>query len=273
MALQTMADARSALARPGGPGAGRTATVLHVYHPLGFPDPGKDKAYLDAAIRAGAQVLELGIPFSDPVADGPVLQDASHRAIEAGMTPALAIATVARLRARHPEVGLVVMAYANSLHSLGWDAAIAALGAAGADGLIVPDMPLREAARLQPLFARHKLPWVPLVSSTVPEATIRAAVAHRPPFVYAASLGVTGQAGPGGEAVSALRRIREVAPDVPVAVGFGVRTGDDVRRLRAAGADGVVVGSALVRLVQASATPEAYGQAVATLRQACGQDR
>jgi tryptophan synthase alpha chain len=266
-AMQAMADART---RSTGKDAQTVATVLHVYHPLGFPAPGKDEAYLDAAIRAGAQVLELGIPFSDPVADGPVLQQASHEALEAGMTPQAAIATIGRLRARHPDVGLVVMAYANSLHTLGWEAAAKALGAAGVDGLIVPDMPLREATRLQPLFAARKVPWIPLVSSTVPEATIRAAAALRPPFVYAASLGVTGQAGPGDAALAALRRIREVAPGVPVAVGFGVRDGDDVRRLRSAGADGVVVGSALVRLVLASATPDAYGKTVAGLRLACG---
>ena len=275
-AMQAMADART---RSGKVAAGSgsaaaaaqaVATVLHVYHPLGFPALGKDEAYLDAAIAAGAQVLELGIPFSDPVADGPLLQDASQRAIAAGMTPAKAIAAVARLRARHPALGLVVMAYANSLHSLGWEAAAKALGDAGVDGLIVPDMPLREATRLQPLFLARKVPWIPLVSSTVPESTIRAAAALRPPFVYAASLGVTGQAGPGAEAVAALRRIREVAPGVPVAVGFGVRGGDDVRRLRSAGADGVVVGSALVRRVLDGATPAQYGAAVAELRSACG---
>ena len=269
MALQAMADAA---ARAGGRTgmAADAPAVLHVYHPLGFPGPGKDEAYLEAAIRAGAQVLELGIPFSDPVADGPVLQEAAHRAIEAGTTPASALATVARLRARHPDVGLVVMAYANSLHRLGWEAAARALGAAGVDGLIVPDMPLREAVRLQPAFARNGVAWIPLVSSTVPAAAIRAAAALRPPFVYAASLGVTGQAGPGAEAVAALRRLREVAPDVPVAVGFGVRDGDDVHRLRSAGADGVVVGSALVRRVLDGAAPDAYGAAVAALRQACG---
>ncbi|HUR26089.1 MAG TPA: tryptophan synthase subunit alpha [Candidatus Thermoplasmatota archaeon] len=264
MALQAMADARARST------ATATSTVLHVYHPLGFPAPGQDETYLGAAIRAGAQVLELGIPFSDPVADGPVLQDASRQALDAGMTPAAAIAAVARLRARHPHVGLVLMAYANSLHSLGWEQAARALGAAGAQGLIVPDMPLREALRVQPVLAASRVPWIPLVSSTVPEATVRAAAALAPPFVYAASLGVTGQAGPGDEAIAALRRIRAVAPGVPVAVGFGVRDGDDVRRLRAAGADGVVVGSALVKRVLDGATPDDYGAVVAGLRRACG---
>jgi tryptophan synthase alpha chain len=263
------------MARPAAAGATagtgrRRGTVLHVYHPLGFPAPGKDDAYLDAAVRGGAGVLELGLPFSDPVADGPVLQDASHRAILAGATTASALATITRLRARHPGVGLVVMAYANTLHAMGWPAAAEAFGAAGTDGLIVPDMPLREARRLQPLFAKHGVQWIPLVSSTVPAATIREAEAFRPPFMYAASLGVTGQAGPGLEAVAALRRIRDVASEVPVAVGFGVRDAGEVARLREAGADGVVVGSALVRRVLDGASPAEYGAAVAALRSACG---
>lgn len=255
MPLQAMAQARA---------VGRG--VLHVYHPLGFPGPGRDAAYLDAAVTAGAQVLELGIPFSDPVADGAVLQAAAHQALCAGATPASALACVADLRRRHPALGLVVMAYANSLHAMGWDRAGAALARSGADAVIVPDMPAREAVRVRPVLARHGVPWIPLVSSTVPAATIRSASAHAPPFVYAASLGITGRDGPGAEATQALAGIRSAVPALPVAVGFGVRDAGDVRRLRAAGADGVVVGSALVRRVQEGADPAAYGRAVAELR-------
>ena len=258
MPLDAMAQARD-----GGPG------VLHVYHPLGFPGRGLDGAYLDAAVAAGAQVLELGIPFSDPVADGPVLQAAAHEALANGATPTSALREVAALRKRHPTVGLVVMAYANSLHRMGWDHAAEALAQAGADAVIVPDMPAREASRVQPVLARHGVPWIPLVSSTVPPATIRGATTHGPPFVYAASLGITGQDGPGREATVALGRIRDAAPGIPVAVGFGVRDADDVRRLRGAGAHGVIVGSALVRRVQDGATPHEYGKVVADLRRAC----
>lgn len=251
-------------ARDGGDG------VLHVYHPLGFPTQELDAAYLDAAVAGGAQVLELGIPFSDPVADGPVLQEASRRALVAGATPGSALRTVAATRKRHPDVGLVVMAYANSLHRLGWEAAASALSAAGADGLIVPDMPLREAQRVQPRFVRHGVPLIPLASSTVPLATLRSAALLAPPFVYAASLGTTGQDGPGAEATAALQRIRDVAPEIPVAVGFGVRDARDVRRLRAAGAHGVVVGSALVRGILDGASPADHAAAVARLREGCG---
>lgn len=257
MALDQMRDARS-----GGRG------VLHVYHPIGFP-AGRDEAYLDAAVDQGAGVLELGIPFSDPVADGPVLQKASQAALAGGMTPLAAIARMAGVRRRHPEVGLVAMAYANSLHSLGWAKAAQALGVAGVDGVIVPDMPLREAVRLRGGFADHGVAWIPLVSSTVPPAALRAAVALAPPFVYASSLGVTGQDGPGAEAMRALRAVRDLTQEVPVAIGFGVRGPRDVQALRAAGADGVVVGSALVRAILESATPEEHGAAVHRLREAC----
>lgn len=256
--LRSMADARN-----GGPG------VLHVYHPLGFPGAGKDLAYIDGAIAAGAQVLELGIPFSDPVADGPVVQEATRQALADGATPTSGLRTVAQVRRRHPDVGLVVMAYANSLHRMGWAAAATELAKAGVDGLIVPDMPLREARQVQPILARPGVPWIPLASSTVPEATLREANALAPPFLYAASLGITGRDGPGAEAGEAVRRIRRVAPETPIAVGFGVRDATDVRLLRAAGAHGVVVGSALVRRVLDGATPAQHGAFVAELSKAC----
>lgn len=241
--------------------------VLHVYHPVGFPAPGQDIAYLEAAIAGGAQVLELGLPFSDPVADGPVLQRAATQAIAAGSYPVQSIATIKALRSRHPDVGIVVMAYANTLHSLGWNTVATAFSDAGVDAVIVPDMPLRESAALRDELQRVGIGLIPLISSTVPAATIAQAAAQHPPFLYAASLGVTGQAGPGVEAETAIQRIQATAPTARIAVGFGVRNAADVRRMQASGAHGVIVGSALVSAILDGASPQQYQARVAALRE------
>lgn len=241
--------------------------VLHVYHPLGFPAPGQDLEYLEAAIAGGAQVLELGFPYSDPVADGPVLQRACQQAIAAGSDPTRCFATIATLRRRHPTIGLVVMAYANTLHNLDWASAADQLATAGADAVIVPDMPLREAGPFQRELARRGVGFVPLISSTVPAHTIAQAAAQNPAFLYAASLGVTGQAGPGVEAETAMQRIQSTAPAARIAVGFGVRHADDARRLKASGAHGVIVGSALVKAILDGASPATYQGQVMALRE------
>lgn len=245
--------------------------LLHVYHPLGYPSGQLDQAYLNAAVQGGAQVLELGIPFSDPVADGPALQAASTRALHRGATPQSALATIATMRHQHPRVGLVVMAYANTLHAMGWKESAQALATAGADGLIVPDMPFAEARRIAPLLARHGVAWIPLLSTTVPPETVRAIAALQPPFAYLASLGVTGRAGagPGAEVAATLRNIRQEAPGMPMAVGFGIRNASDVRTVRKAGAQGVVVGTALVQRIEGGAGPDAYQAEIARLYEAC----
>lgn len=241
---------------------------LHVYHPIGFPATGEDQLYVDAAIAGGASVVELGFPFSDPSADGPVLQQATRRALQGGATFQAGVDLIRETRRRHPRVGIVAMAYANALHAHGWDAAASALARAGADGVIVPDLPLREARRLLDGLHRQGLPWIPVVTATVPDATLLALGETRPPFIYAASLGVTGQAGPGQQAVDVLRRLRALSPSIPVVVGFGIRTAEDVRAMRDAGAHGVVVGSALVRAIQDGRTPDEHSRQVRALAQA-----
>jgi tryptophan synthase alpha chain len=236
--------------------------ALHIYHPLGFPEPGLDFDYLNEAIQGGAQVLELGIPFSDPVADGPVLQQASKLALLRGATWRTCLETIQRIRRQHPQVGLVAMAYANTLHVRGWAASARQLVAAGADAVIVADMPLREAQTIQPLLAQAGLAWIPLVSSTVSEETLERIHASKPPFVYVSSLGVTGQERPGAEVHQTVARVHQKIPGVPVTVGFGIRSPADILGLREAGADGVTIGSALVTRILGGATPQEYREAV-----------
>ena len=245
-------------------------TGLSVYLPFGDPDAAGSRAAFEAAIAAGADWLELGIPFSDPAADGPTIQAASARALANGATVAQALEAARQLRAAHPDLPLVAMTYANIVFRRGWDAFARDAAAAGLDGLIVPDVPLEESGPLRDTCARHGLAFIPLVTPTTPDERMRAIAATCPPtgFLYVvANVGVTG--GDLGSLVAAtVARARRAAPAIPIAVGFGVRSGDDVRRIRAAGADAVIVGSHVVAARERGGA-EAVRREVAALRAAC----
>lgn len=256
--------------------AARLATVqkqgraaLSVYLPFGYPTVDASHAALAAAVAGGADWVELGIPFSDPAADGPTLQAATAQALQAGATVDGALAAARRLRAAHPELPIVAMTYANIVFRRGWDASCAAASAAGIDGLIVPDVPLEESGPLRAACARHGLAFVPLVTPTTPEARMRAIAATASGFLYVvANVGVTGQADVGALVDETVGRARRAAGTLPIAVGFGVRSPDDVRRLRAAGADAVIVGSHLVATLGRLGVGGLQAE-VARLRAAC----
>jgi tryptophan synthase alpha chain len=240
---------------------------LSAYVPFGYPTPSATAALLDAAVAGGADWIELGLPFSDPVADGPVLQAASGEALAAGATVAGALAAAAAFRSRHPAVPLVAMTYANVVHSLGWDGFAAALAKAGLDGLVCPDIPLEESGPLRSALERHGLAHVPLVTPATPDARMRdvAASASATGFLYVvASVGVTGQGDPGPAMQQTVRRARAARPDLPLAVGFGIRGPQDVARVKQAGADAAIVGSQLVPSL--SQGPAALRAEVARLR-------
>ena len=245
-------------------------TGLSVYLPFGDPDAACSRAAIDAALAAGADWLELGIPFSDPAADGPTIQAASARALAGGATVALALEQARQLRAAHPAVPLVAMTYANVVFRRGWDGFAREAAAAGLDGLVVPDVPLEESGPLRAACAAHGLAFIPLVTPTTPDERMASIAATCPPtgFVYVvANVGVTG--GDLGPLVAAtVARARKAAPATPIAVGFGVRSGDDVKRIRAAGADAVIVGSHVVAARERGG-PEAVRREVAALRAAC----
>jgi tryptophan synthase alpha chain len=238
---------------------------LSVYVPFGYPRPDATAALLDAAVAGGADWIELGLPFSDPAADGPVLQAASAAALRAGATVQGALDGAARFRERHPDVPVVAMTYANLLHRLGWDASAARLAAAGIDGAIVPDVPLEESGPLLRALHAHGLAHVPLVTPATPDARMAQVAATADGFLYVvANVGVTGQADPGPLMRATVERARRARPGLPVAVGFGVRGPDDVARVLAAGAQAAIVGSQLVPALAAG--PEALRAEVARLR-------
>jgi tryptophan synthase alpha chain len=208
------------------------------------------EAVEEVAVEAkGLDVLELGVPFSDPVADGPVIQRSSERALARGTTLSEVLGLAARIRKRR-EVPLLLFSYMNPLLRLGLEKAAASARDAGVDGVLVTDLPPEEAGPWLEIAWRQGLDTVFLASPTSPEARLRRVAEASRGFVYAISrTGVTGEQGAlSKDAAPLASRLRAIA-DLPVAIGFGISTPEQVR---AAGsvADGVVVGSALVRFLE-----------------------
>lgn len=209
----------------------------------GFPDLETSRAIGDACIDAGADLLELGIPFSDPLADGPVIQAAGARALAAGATTDGVLAVCERLAPRAP---VVLMTYVNIVLARGVERFVGQAADAGAAGLIVPDVPLEESAELRAACDAAGLALVPLVAPTTPDERLARIGARARGFVYAVSVvGTTGER-EGGDATELLARVK-AATDVPVALGFGISDAAQAAAAARAGADGVIVGSRLVR--------------------------
>jgi len=202
---------------------------------------------LHAVEEAGACAVELGVPFSDPIADGPRLQEAAQRALAAGATLDRILDTLAAFRAAGGRVPVALMSYANPLRRRGWQETAARAAAAGADAFIVPDLPVEEADEMRAAAAAHGLGTVFFVAPTSGPARARAACAASTAFVYVLGrIGVTGGATRfDAEALSLLDRVRAQAA-TPVAVGFGIASADDVRAATAH-ADVAIVGTALVQ--------------------------
>ena len=266
---QTAGARRIAAAFSAAGTAGRTALIPYVV--AGYPTYDDSFAAACAAIDAGSDLLEIGLPYSDPLADGATLQRASHSALLNGATLDRSLALVARVVAARPTVPIVAMGYANQLigGGDGRDRATA-LVAAGAVGVIVADLTPDEGAPFEAVAAAAGLAVVYLVAPTTAPDRLRAVAGRSGGFLYCVSLvGVTGARSSLPPSVSGLvASVRAVSP-VPVAVGFGVSSPAHVRALAASGADGVIVASALVDALGASGTDvEAMAALVASLRAA-----
>jgi tryptophan synthase alpha chain len=222
-------------------------------------DPGFDASLeiLKALPGAGADVIEIGMPFSDPMADGPPIQAAGLRALKAGQTLKKTLALVAEFRKADPDTPLVLMGYYNPIYIYGVDKFLKHVLAAGVDGLIVVDLPPEEDAELCLPAMKAGVNFIRLATPTTDDKRLPAVLANTSGFVYYVSVtGITGAAAPDFDAVSsAVARIKRHTK-LPVAVGFGVKTAEHARAV-AKGADGVVVGSALVEAVRLSLDSEA----------------
>ena len=229
--------------------AGRAALVVFVE--AGDPDLATTRRLLPALAESGADVLELGIPFSDPLADGPAIQRASERALASRTTLPAALALLAELRAARFAAPVVVFSYANPILAMGEAEFVLRAAEAGADGVLVTDLPPEEGRRFASILKSAKLDPVYLVAPTSPDERIRRAGSLSRGFLYLVSrAGVTGTRTDLPDGLAELvGRVRRQVPRLPIAVGFGISTPEQVRAVSAL-ADGVVVGSAVVAAME-----------------------
>lgn len=215
----------------------------------GDPTPEATPALLDALVEGGADVIELGMPFTDPMADGPAIQNANLRSLGAGTRTADLLRIAAQFRARHPEVPLVLMGYANPMTTRGSDWFATECAKAGVDGVICVDIPPEEDAELGPALRAAGISLIRLATPTTDAARLPAVLEGSSGFLYYVSVaGITGmQQAAQASIEDAVGKLKAKAT-IPVAVGFGVRTPEQAAAI-AKVADGVVVGSALVDLV------------------------
>jgi tryptophan synthase alpha chain len=229
---------------------GRAGLVAFVT--AGDPDQATSLAILKSLPAAGADIIELGMPFSDPMADGPAIQASSQRALKSGQTMAKTLAMVKAFRAEDDTTPIVLMGYYNPIYVSPVDRFIAHAVEAGVDGLIVVDMPPEEDAELRPAAKEAGLNFIRLATPTTDARRLPAVLANTSGFVYYVSIaGITGTAAPDIGAVRAHVGRIKAHTSLPIAVGFGVKTEAQVSAL-AGLAEGVVVGSALVTAIAQS---------------------
>jgi tryptophan synthase alpha chain len=238
---------------------GRAALVTFVM--AGDPDPATSLAIIKALPAAGADLIEIGMPFTDPMADGPAVQAAGLRALAAGETLAGTLKLVREFRADDQSTPIILMGYYNPIYIYGVDRFLVDAKSAGIDGLIVVDLPPEEDDELCKPALAAGLNFIRLATPTTDDARLPKVLTNTSGFVYYVSIaGITGAATPDfGKVATAVARIKSHT-NLPVAVGFGVKTAADAAAI-AAGADGVVVGSTLVDAVRHSL--DANGKATA----------
>jgi tryptophan synthase alpha chain len=247
---------------------------LVIYFTAGDPDLPTTRDMAIAAIDAGADVIELGVPFSDPLADGPVIQRASERAVARGTRLTDVLAICREIRDARPNAGIILFSYLNPVVRLGLEGFAKAAKQAGADGVLLTDMIVEEADEYLRLMRENDLMPVFLAAPTSPDARLKAIAENSRGFVYAISrVGITGaQTELATDAQSLVERIRQFTK-LPIALGFGVSTAAHVKAV-AEFAEAAVVGSAIVALIEktpAAGAAEAVGKFVAELRGGAAQ--
>ncbi len=247
---------------------GRTAIVPFVT--VGHPQRDSTPDVVRALSEAGADVIELGIPFSDPLAEGPVIQKSSFQALQNGITPDLCFRNAAAIRKQGVETPLVFMGYYNPIYQIGLDEFCARTRDAGVNGIIAADLPAAEAGPLHEACQKASISLVPLLALTSTEETIATACKHASGFVYCVSLlGVTGARAVVSQRVESLVATVKRHTDLPVGVGFGISSAEHVAQVGQF-ADAAVIGSALINQIQNedhSQAPKAAADFLRSLRQ------
>lgn len=249
--------------------ADRTALVAYVT--VGYPSVGATLEVVPRLVRSGCDVVELGIPFSDPLADGATIQKASHHALEHGVTPSVCLDVAAQLN-REVDVPLVFMSYYNPILHRGVERFCDECAGAGVSGLIVPDLPPDEGQDLQAAARRRDVDFICLVAPTATRRRIELAAERSTGFLYLVSLtGVTGaRADLSGELEDFVERVRDVAK-LPLCVGFGISTPEQAARVGRV-ADGVIIGSRILSLMESDPSQDEVCRFVSDVRCALDGD-
>ncbi len=224
---------------------GRAALII--FAAGGFPDMKQSEKDVELAIMHGADIIELGVPFSDPMADGPVIADASRIALENGATLPKILEMAKRIRERHPRTGLILFSYMNVMFSYGLERLGKELKEIGVDGILPVDLPLEERGELFGICRANGLHLIPLVTPATPLERAKEIVRDATGFIYCVSVrGITGMRDSlPAEIADQLESVKSISP-VPVAVGFGISNGATAHAM-ARHSDGVIVGSAFVK--------------------------
>lgn len=235
----------------------------------GYPHPDATLPLMNALVEAGADVIELGMPFSDPMADGPVIEAAGHVALSQGINVAKAIEMVKIFRRSNSETPVILMGYANPIESFGLEHFAQCAQDAGLDGVLLVDVPPEESLEWKKILNNHGLSLIYLIAPTTPDARIAHIAQQAEGYLYTVSLkGVTGSSALDTRTVKAqVARIRKYT-SIPIGVGFGVRS---VEHVRAIGeyADGIIIGSRLIEIIgEAWQGQPTYDQALITTTQA-----
>ena len=231
----------------------KTKPIFMPYFPLGYPDLETSIDVIEALAQNGADLIEVGLSFSDPLADGPVIQQATQIALEKGITIKKSLTAVKELRGRGVTIPLILMGYYNPMLAYGLEKFIRDAKEAGADGFIIPDLPMEEAEEFTSVAG--ELPLIQMLAPTSPDGRMEAIARNAKGFIYLVSVtGVTGERREISNDLGALiARVREHT-SAPVCVGFGIGTPEQAKQVGAL-ADGVIVGSACVKTIGGSEQP------------------
>ncbi len=231
----------------------KNEAALICYVIAGYPDiPTTDKI-LSSIVMGGVDIIELGIPFSDPIADGPTIQEASYRALLAGVTPEKSLKISKNIRNKYPSIPVVILTYSNILQSAGFENFMKKSKECGVDGFILPDMAIEESDKYVTEASRLDLATIFLASPNTSRTRLNAILSKASGFIYVVSVyGVTGQRSSFEEySLTAIRNVKHaVGSQIPVAVGFGISSPSHIKPMLRAGADAIIVGSAIVGIIK-----------------------
>lgn len=227
--------------------------ALICYVVAGYPDIRASENIIASLINGGADIIEIGIPFSDPIADGSTIQDAIHNSLVSGTTPDMCLELASRIRKSFPDIPLIIMTYSNILFRKGYIQFAQQAKKSGIDGLIIPDIPIEEAKEYLDAVKRTGMSTIFLVSPNTSEKRLKIISKVCTGFLYVISIfGTTGERKGFDEyTIQSIKRVKKVISDnLPLAVGFGISNPQHVRYMINAGADGVIIGSAIIKKIK-----------------------